>query len=99
MRALNGSRAGRLTWVAPRDVPLSLGARVIVREGASSWLGEAVVLPACVCDGPPVDAMPVIERLATPDDPEARPESPPTAGSRLLASLGLPPTQTRPTRR
>ena len=100
VRAVTGDRAGRLVWAATGIVDtahLTCGSRVLVRDGASEWLAEVIVVPGQLLESPHLADLPSIVRLAT--DADAWPTMPDRAGRALLDSLGLSPELLEPSDR
>jgi hypothetical protein len=97
--AATSGTARPLRWVQPGAYALTLGDRVAVRdaEGDSSteWLGTVVIPSAQLLEWPApevISGWPVVVRRATADE---WPAGTVTDGSRLLESLGLPPSRLR----
>jgi hypothetical protein len=100
VRAVTGDRAGRLTWAETGTVDtthLTVGSRVLVRDGEQELLAEVIVVPGQLLESPPLADLPSIVRVAT--DADAWPTMPDRAGRALLDSLGLPPELLEPSDR
>ncbi|MCC7368355.1 MAG: hypothetical protein IT306_08030 [Chloroflexi bacterium] len=86
VRAVTGWLRHRLVWASPNGVTLRHGDRVLVEDGATSWLAEVVVMPDQIVEAVSLDVLPRVARQASHAD--GWPTPPERAGARLLATLG-----------